>query len=84
MKYERSDWYIGLLFAESQRELGFRVCEFDCEQRWFSWMYGDTEGIQVYYGSSEWLDGVMDYYRHLNNVTDRMFGGIGGKTNKEN
>lgn len=37
MKYQKSEWYKGLLFAEEQSALGWRVCAFDYSESWFVW-----------------------------------------------
>lgn len=65
MKYEKSRWYVGLLFAEEQRKLGWRLEEFCPQDQYVSWVFKETEGKQTVFGEPEWLDGVWDYYKHL-------------------
>lgn len=64
MKHEKSDWFKGLLFAEQQSQDGWRVCELDYVEQWFSWTYQDTEAKQTIFGECEWLDGVRDFYKN--------------------
>lgn len=59
---KRSEWMKGLLFAEEQSQSGWRVCELDYVEQWFSWTYQDTEAKQTVFGEVEWLDGVRAYY----------------------
>lgn len=63
-KYQKSEWYKGLLFAEVQHQEGWVVCEFHATEQWFSWTYKDTKARQIYFGENEWLDGVRDFYKN--------------------
>lgn len=73
MKHEKSDWFKGLLFAEQQSQAGWRVCELDYVEQWFSWTYQDTEAKQTVFGECEWLDGVRDFYKNQNMNTKRLY-----------
>lgn len=77
MKYEKSEWYKGLLFAEQQSQDGWRVCQFDCTEQWFSWAYQNSEARQIFFGENEWLDGVRDYYKNRNHHTNKEFESVG-------
>lgn len=79
MKYEKSQWLRGLLFAEQQAQDGWRVCEVDLIEQWFSWTYKDTEAKQTVFGEAEWLDGVRDYYKNRNENINREFENLGAE-----
>lgn len=72
MKYEKSEWFKGLLFAEQQSQDGWRVCELDYAEQWFSWTYQDTEAKQTVFGECEWLNGVRDFYKNRNQNIKRF------------
>lgn len=72
MKHEKSDWFKGFLFAEKQWQEGWKVCEVDYVEEWFSWTYQDTEAKQTVFGECEWLDGVRDFYKNQNMNTKRL------------
>jgi hypothetical protein len=74
MKYEKSEWYKGLLFAEEQSAQGWIVHAFDYDQSWFMWAWENSfEAKQTYFGTREWLQGVLDYYQNKNQRNDEPF-----------
>lgn len=73
MTYQKSEWFKGLLFAEQQSLDGWRVCELDYVEQWFSWTYQDTKAKQTVFGEVEWLDGVRDFYKNRNHHTNKGF-----------
>jgi len=73
MNHEKSEWFKGLLFAEEQSAQGWRVCTFDYDQSWFMWEWSDSEAKQTFFGTREWLQGVLDYYQNRNIRNDEPF-----------
>lgn len=67
-KHKKSDWYTGLLFAEEQHKLGWRIYEWGYQDQYVSWTFEDTEAKQTIFMENEYLDGVRDYYRNLREV----------------
>ena len=73
MTYQKSEWYKGLLFAEEQSTQGWNVCGFDYDQSWFMWEWHDSDAKQTCFGTREWLQGVLDFYKNRNNRNDEPF-----------
>lgn len=65
MKYEKSDWYRGLLAAESLKGQGWTFKSVDYFEEQATWVLTGTEGVQIIFEEPEWLDGVLDYHKNL-------------------
>lgn len=67
-EYKKSEWYHGLLFAEEQHKLGWKIVEVNPVDQYINWEYKDTTGVQTIFMENEYLDGVRDYYRNLREI----------------
>jgi hypothetical protein len=65
VKYEKSDWYKGLLFAEEQCKVGWTFKGINNVEEYAIWNFEGTDGVQLVFGECIWLDGVRDYYKCL-------------------
>lgn len=74
MKYEKTEWFRGLLYAEEMSQDGWTVSQLDLSEGWFEWEYEGTK--RQVYGENEWLDGVRDYYKNKNTQNDTPFVGF--------
>lgn len=65
MKYEKSNWYRGLLAAESLKAQGWTFKSVDYFEEQATWILEGTEGVQIIFEEPEWLNGVLDSHKNL-------------------